>query len=77
MESPIDIFFRTETDGQMIWRGAAASLEEAKARVQELAKSCPGDYMIVNLRSDLKITIAAGTANRREQGIPQSSLAPD
>jgi hypothetical protein len=73
MESPFDVF-RTETNGQMIWRGAAASLEEAKARVQEFAKSCPGDYMIANLRSGLRITIAVSS---REEGTPQASSAPD
>lgn len=71
MESPFDIF-RTETDGQMIWRGAAASLEEAKARVQESAKSCPGGYMIVNLRSGLRITIAASATNSPEEGTSQA-----
>lgn len=76
MESPINIF-RMETDGQMIWRGAAASLEEAKARVQEFAKSGPGHYMIVNLRSGLRITIAANAATSPEEGTSQASFAPD
>jgi hypothetical protein len=76
MESPFDIF-RAETDGQMLWRGAAASLEEAKARVQEFAKSCPGDYMIVSLRSGLRITIAASAASSRQEATSQASFAPD
>jgi hypothetical protein len=76
MESTFDIF-RTETDGQMIWRGAAASLEEAKARVQEFAKSCPDDYMIVNLLSGLRITIAASEASSPGEGTSQASFAPD
>jgi len=76
MESPFDIF-RTETDGQMIWRGAAASLEEANARVREFAKSSPGDYMIVNLRSGLRIRIAASGANSPEEETSQASFAPD
>ncbi|HXA76720.1 MAG TPA: hypothetical protein VNV41_06265 [Candidatus Acidoferrales bacterium] len=76
MESTFDIF-RTETDGQMMWRGAAPSLEEAKARVQEFAKSGPGDYMIVNLRSGLRINIAASEASSREEGTSQASFARD
>ena len=37
MDSPFDIF-RVEDGGSLLWRGSAASVDEAKARVLELAR---------------------------------------
>jgi hypothetical protein len=85
MESQFDIF-RAETDGNMLWRGAAASLNEAKARVQEIAKTWPADYVIVNLQSGLRIKISMdgtagsdghGGASGSTDGTPQTPLGPD
>jgi hypothetical protein len=85
MESPFDIF-RAETDGNMIWRGAATSLDEAKARVQELAKTWPADYLIVNLQSGLKIPMSMdgkggkdgpGGASGSVDGQSQTKFAPE
>jgi hypothetical protein len=56
MDSQIDIF-RTEADGNYLWRGTAASFEEAAQRVRELAKAVPGDYLVVNLQTGEKVTI--------------------
>jgi hypothetical protein len=52
----IDIF-RAESDGNVLWRGTAASMEEATERVRELAKTSPGDYLAVNLQSGQKVKI--------------------
>ena len=49
--------FRVETDEGVLWRGAAATLEEAKTRVQELATSAPGMYLILNQQAGRKLTI--------------------
>jgi hypothetical protein len=76
MEPPVDIF-RMEADGQMMWLGAAESLGEAKARVQEFAKSWAADYMIVNLKSGLKLTISATGATGPHQRASQVSLEPE
>jgi hypothetical protein len=42
---PLDIFIKTE-DGNYLWKAAAESFELAKAKVEELATTSPGDYMI-------------------------------
>jgi hypothetical protein len=52
----IDIF-RSEADGNVLWRGTASSLEEATERVRELHKSAPGEYLAVNLQSGEKVKI--------------------
>ncbi len=52
----IDIF-RTESDGNVLWRGTASHLEEATERVRELHKTTPGDYLAVNLQSGEKVKI--------------------
>jgi hypothetical protein len=56
MDSQIDIFC-AESDGSYLWRGTASSFEEATARVRELAKAAPGDYLAVNLQSGEKVKI--------------------
>jgi hypothetical protein len=45
----LDIF-RLESCG-VLWLGSAASLEFAKARVQELAARSPGEYLVIKLGS--------------------------
>jgi hypothetical protein len=76
MDSPVDIF-RIEADGQMMWLGAADSLGEAKARVQEFAKSWAADYMIVNLTSGLRLTIAAAEASSPSASASQATFEPE
>lgn len=43
----LDIF-KTEADGQLLWRGAVESLAAAKARIQELEMASPGEYIILD-----------------------------
>jgi hypothetical protein len=74
METPFDIF-RTEPDGNILWRGAATTLDEAKARVQEFAKSGPSEYVIINLQTGLKVTIASeghSSVGSPTNGTPQT-----
>jgi len=52
---PFDIF-RTETMG-VLWLESAATLEDAKARVQELAVRSPGEYLLLNQVTGNKLTI--------------------
>jgi hypothetical protein len=42
---PLDIFIKTE-DGTYVWKAAAESFELAKTKVEQLATTSPGDYMI-------------------------------
>jgi hypothetical protein len=55
MES-IDIF-HSESDGSVVWRGTASTMEEATERVRELVKTAPGEYLAVNLQSGEKVKI--------------------
>ena len=41
----------------MLWRGTAATLEEARARIQELSVSSPVDYLILNPNTGDKIIL--------------------
>jgi hypothetical protein len=52
----IDIF-RSESDGNVVWRGTASTMEEATERVRELVKTAPGEYLAVNLQSGEKVKI--------------------
>jgi hypothetical protein len=55
MTPPFDIF-QLETHG-MQWLGSAATLEDAKARVQELAVRSPGEYLLLNQKTGNKLVI--------------------
>jgi hypothetical protein len=50
MIPPFDIF-RSESDGGVLWLGAAATLEEARALAEELTVDSPGEYFIRNVRT--------------------------
>jgi hypothetical protein len=41
----MDIFIKME-DGAYVWKAAAESFELAKTKVEQLATTSPGDYMI-------------------------------
>ena len=56
MIAPFDIFQMEET-GSVVWRGTAATMEEAKACVRELAAAAPGEYFILSQRTGNKITV--------------------
>jgi hypothetical protein len=48
MISPFHIF-KAQSDGSRRWMEGAVSVERAKARVEVLAASSPGEYVITNL----------------------------
>jgi hypothetical protein len=56
MVPPFDIF-RVAPDGQLLWLEPAATLDEAKARVQDLGASNPGEYLIFSHKTGHKISI--------------------
>lgn len=49
--------FQKEPSGSVLWRGAAATLEEATARVRKFAINAPGEYVILNVRTGNKLVI--------------------
>jgi hypothetical protein len=58
---PIDIFL-VET-GSVRWLETAASIEEAKARIQEVAVHSPGEYLLLNQKTGNKIVLRPNAAN--------------
>lgn len=55
MNCMLDVF-RLETGG-VLWLESAATLESAKARVQELAVYSPGEYLVVDQKTGDKHVI--------------------
>jgi len=47
-------------DGELCFAEAAQSLDAAKARVQALAESWPGEYVIYDEATGERVSIAAG-----------------
>ncbi len=56
MFQPLDIF-KTNSDGSVLWRGAAESVEAAKARIQKLALSSPGEYLILDQKTGQRVLV--------------------
>lgn len=49
--------FRMETGGEVMWREAVETLDQAQLRVRELAESGPGEYLVMNQSTGEKIVI--------------------
>lgn len=62
MTAPFDIF-RAETNGGVLWIESATTLEDAKARVQELAMRSPGEYLLLNQKTGNKLVIRLDGVN--------------
>jgi hypothetical protein len=57
---PYDIF-RIESNG-VLWCDAVTTVETAKDRVQKLADSSPGTYLILNQTTGQRILVTPGSA---------------
>jgi hypothetical protein len=55
--------FRVVHSGHAIWVEPSNSLEEAKARVQQLAAANPGEYLIFDQKTGNKVSIPARAAD--------------
>ena len=53
---PLDIF-KTESDGGVLWRGAAETLLAAKACIKKFAVSSPGEYLILDQHTGHSVRI--------------------
>ncbi len=53
---PFDIF-KVSEDSQPLWREAASTLDLAKARVHEMGKSAPGEYLIFSQKTGHSISM--------------------
>lgn len=58
---PIDIF-RVEQTG-VLWVESAATLEDAKVRIQQFAARKPGDYIVLNQLTGDKLVLNAISAS--------------
>ena len=58
MLPPLDIF-RVESDGHLLWKAAAETLEAARRRVKILMASEPGDYVIYGQQTGHETIIRA------------------
>ena len=77
MVAPFDIL-RVLNDGAPLWMEAAQTLEEAKARVQQLAATLPGSYVIFSQKTGKKILITpdGNVSARKPQGTGGPSQNP-
>jgi hypothetical protein len=57
MFEPLDIF-RTNSDGSILWRGSVETLAAARAAIQKLAASAPGEYFILDQHTGKRISVA-------------------
>jgi hypothetical protein len=62
MNSTFDIF-QMDEGGTLLWKGSAATLDEAKLRVKELARFSGVDHVIADLRTGMRLTITASEAD--------------
>ena len=65
MIPPFDIF-RVTQDSQPLWLEPASTLDDAKARVIELGKSRPGEYIIFSQKTGHKISIMVARQEKHE-----------
>ena len=76
MVTPFDIL-RVLNEGAPFWMEAAQTLEEAKARVQQLAATLPGPDVIFSQKTGNKILITPdGNVSQERTGGP-SQNPPD
>ena len=75
MAPSLDIF-RIDPGGRVLWCGAVKSFVAAKARIQMLAVSSPGEYLIVDEESGNRILVmllgASTQSQRRRVGSEES-----
>ena len=62
--APFDIF-RVEAPNSMLWIGAVANLDIAKARVVALMQAKPCEYLIFSQKTGHKISIKPTDGNRQ------------
>jgi hypothetical protein len=62
----LDIF-KTDSDGGVLWRGAAEDLVSAKRCIEKLALSSPGEYLVLDQHAGnrVHVTMAADAPETR------------
>ena len=65
--NPFDIL-RRHRDGSLLWLEAAADLQVAKSRLQQLYASSPGDYFVFDQGSQQVVARSAEPKGNRVYG---------
>jgi hypothetical protein len=73
MFQPLDIF-KTDSNGTLLWRGAAETWVAAKASVKKLALSSPGEYFIFDQHTRQRVRVTPDVPESRE---PYPNRAPN
>ena len=63
MTASFDIF-QEDAGGTVLWLGTTASLDDAKARAQELASRAPGKYLVLDQRTGHKLVVDSSGADQ-------------
>jgi hypothetical protein len=63
MTIPAYDIFRAEADGAVLWLESATTIDEARARAQELAANSPGEYFILSHRTGNKLGIEPSSSS--------------
>jgi hypothetical protein len=61
---PFDIF-RVESDGHLVWKDTAETLDLARLRIKILMVSQPGDYVIYSQQTTHKMVVRADGSSER------------
>ena len=74
MFHPLDIF-KTDPDGSVLWLGAVESVVAAKLRIQRLARSSPGEYLILDQVTGRKVCVTMGISTpAAEDGLTMAAV---
>jgi hypothetical protein len=78
MTPSLDIF-RIDPGGRVLWCGAVKSFVAAKARIQMLAVSSPGEYLILDEDTGNRILVmllGAQSQRRRAESVLGAAVMP-
>ena len=64
---PSHDIFEIDLDGRVLWRGAVESFEAAKAHIEKLALSSPGEYLVLDQDTGHKVCIMVPDVSTREE----------
>ena len=58
----------TLSAGSVLWQGAAETFVAAKVRIQKLALSSPGEYLILDQHTGQRVLVTPDVSKRGERG---------
>jgi hypothetical protein len=67
MFHPLDIF-KTDPDGQVLWLCAVEDFAAAKSCIENLERSSPGEYLILDQITGRKVYVTLGVSTPASSG---------